>query len=48
MNPDDEINILGKRLAPDQIEDEALCEHYQQQATVDFAKFEQKALSQKT
>ena len=48
MSPDDEINILGKRLTPDQIEDEVLREHYQQQATVDFAKFEQKAMSQKT
>ena len=48
MSPDDEINILGKRLTPDQIEDETLREHYAQQATVDFAKFEQKALNQKT
>ena len=48
MSPDDEINILGKRLTPDQIEDEVLREHYQHQATVDFAKFEQKAMSQKT
>ena len=28
MSPDDEINILGKPLTPEQIEDETLSENY--------------------
>ena len=45
MSTDDEMNILGKRLTPDQIEDETLKEHYQKQETVDFANFEQKVIN---
>ena len=47
MSKDDETNLLGKRIANEQIEDEILRYHYESLETVNYDRLEQKVMNMK-